>query len=177
MSQTPTRGPGSIKVLSNIELTQNVMLLNDVSRDEFPLTPKLGAECLVKGMKYIYTSIDNDEPFWLPFGIKRNHNITVQAQEQQEWVIDHGLSTMDLIVVTYDNTNKVIEADYTIISADTIVINFAEPKSGRVVIFGSTEKYAGYTPNTNNITSETISIGFTEPDESTNSTIYIQLES
>lgn len=175
-NETPNRSRNSIKILSNIEFAKDSFILNDASRNEFPTEPKLGTECLVKGMKYIYTSIDNDEPVWLPLGIQRTHNITIQKQEQLEWVVDHGLSTMDIIVGIYDNTNKVIEADYTILSVDTILVKFSQPTSGRVVVFGSTEKYAGYTPSVNNLNSETVSIGFNEPDESIGSTIYIQLE-
>ena len=180
MSQTevtPTK-KGSIKVLSDIKLTKDTIIINDTSRNEFPANPELGTECLVNGMKYVYTSINNDEPIWFPFGAKRSHSTVIQPNFVKTWVIDHNLSTMDIIVSVYDESNRVIDAPYTILSADTIEIELTVPTSGKAVIFGASEKYAGYTPSSGDLTVETVSVGFTEPDEaSPKTTIYIQLES
>jgi len=167
----------AIKIFSDIELAESANLVNDIQNNDFPLNPKLGTQTVVSGVLYYFATIDGGEPVWVPVGTKRL-NSTIQIIEPQlEWTIDHNLGTFDIMATVYDANNKVMDAPFTIISADIIKYTFTNPVSGKAVVFGASQKYAGFSPSVSQVTGETVSVGTGEPDESTTSTLYIQVDS
>lgn len=166
-----------IKIFSNIELAANANLVNDIESNEFPLNPKLGTQTVVSGVLYYFASIDGEEPVWVPVGTKRLNSTTQITDPQLEWLVEHNLGTFDIMASVYDANNKVMDAPFTIISADIIKYTFTNPVSGKAVVFGASQKYAGFSPSVSQVTGETVSVGTGEPDESTTSTLYIQVDS
>lgn len=128
---------GVHKIYSNIKFEKNVLLVNDSTRTTFPEDPTLGTECLVNGMKYIYTEIGTSNPSWMPIGVQRKNKSLIFEDENLTWSVEHGLDTMNLIVVIYDSQNRVITAPYTILSKDLLEVNFSVPTNGRIVVFGA----------------------------------------
>lgn len=166
----------SIKIFSPIELAENANIIRD-TKTGFPSNPKLGTDTMVDGVLYYYTSIDGAEPVWVPVGTKRLNNTVTIATPQLEWIVEHNLGTFDIVVGIYDANNKMVEAPFTILTADTIKVTFTNPVSGKAVVFGASQKYAGFTPSVSQVTGETVSVGTGEPDASTTSTLYIQVDS
>lgn len=167
----------SIKVFSNLEFAENAALNHDITLTEFPANPKKGLNVVVNGVPYIFTSIDGEEPVWVPMGIKRLNAVITISEPQLEWIIEHNLATFDLMAAVYDVNNKLMDAPFTIISANIIKYTFTNPVKGKAVVFGSSQKYAGFTPSVNQLTGETVSVGTGEPSATTTSTLYIQVDS
>ena len=167
----------SIKVFSNVEYAANARMKYDVSRSEFPTDPQLGESVVVSGVLYLYTTIDGEEPVWVPLGVKRLNSVVTIDQPQLEWIVEHNLATFDLVASVYDVNNKLMDSPFTIISANVIKYTFTNPVKGKAVIFGASQKYAGFTPNVNQLSGETVSVGTGEPTASTTSTLYIQVDS
>lgn len=166
----------SIKVFSNVEYVQGAAPTFDTSLTEFPENPKSGQYAVVSGVPYIFSSIDGDEPVWVPMGIKRLNSVVTIAEPQLEWLVEHNLATFDLVASVYDVNNKLMDAPFTIISANVIKYTFTNPVKGKAVVFGASQKYAGYTPSVNQLTGETVSVGTGEPTATTTSTLYIQVD-
>lgn len=170
-AQSPT-----IKVFSNVEYAQNAILKYDVTRTEFPSNPELGQYVIVNGVPYIYSTIDGEEPVWVPMGIKRLSAVINIDSPQLEWIITHDLATFDIMASVYDVNNKLMDAPFTIISANVIKYTFTNPVKGKAVVFGASQKYAGYAPSVSQVTGETLSVGTGEPTDTTTSTLYIQVD-
>lgn len=167
----------SIKIFSNVELAESANLVNDATSNTFPTSPKLGTQTMIDGVLYYYTSVDGEEPVWVPVGTKRLTAVVTVDQPQLEWIIEHSLATFDIIAAVYDVDNKLMDAPYTILSANIIKFTFVNPVKGKAVVFGASQKYAGFTPSVNQLTGETVSVGTGEPTASTTSTLYIQVDS
>ena len=167
----------SIKVFSNVEYVQGASQKLDFSLTEFPTNPGLGQYVIVNGVPYIYSSIDGEEPVWIPMGVKRLNAVVTIDQPQLEWIVEHNLATFDLMASVYDVNNKLMDAPFTIISANIIKYTFTNPVKGKAVVFGASQKYAGFTPSVNQLTGETVSVGTGEPSATTTSTLYIQVDS
>ena len=72
---------------------------------EFPTNPKIGMDCMVKGMVYSYTQLDGYE-FWMPSGVRRNYYIHNQDKfESDTWEIIHNLNSYDLTISIFDEDN------------------------------------------------------------------------
>ena len=112
---------------------------------------------------------------WIPVGNKRSHATVNVLTHQLDWTIEHKLGTQNVIAVAYDTNGKVMDAAYTVLSADIIKFTFSIPVAGKVTVFGTSEKFAGYTPYNDSLNQETVEIGTTEPDTTITSTLYIQL--
>jgi len=166
----------SIKVFSNVEYVQGAAPTFDTSLTEFPENPRGGQFAIVSGVPYTFTSIDGDEPVWVPMGIKRLNSVVTITEPQLEWIIEHNLATFDLVASVYDVNNKLMDAPFTIISANVIKYTFTNPVKGKAVVFGASQKYAGYAPSVNQLTGETVSVGTGEPTATTTSTLYIQVD-
>ena len=165
----------AIKIFSNVEFAKDAISKYDL-RVDFPTNPELGQNIVVNGVPYIYSSIDGEQPVWIPMGIKRLNAVVTIADPQLEWIIEHNLATFDIMASVYDVNNKLMEAPFTIISANVIKYTFTNPVKGKVVVFGASQKYAGYTPSVNQLTGETLSVGTGEPSATTTSTLYIQVD-
>ena len=94
--------------------------------------------------------------------------ITITAPEIEEALKE----SVNIIVET---TKKVLEETPPELSADIIKFTFSIPVAGKVTVFGTSEKFAGYTPYNDSLNQETVEIGTTEPDTTITSTLYIQL--
>lgn len=167
----------SIKVFSNVEYAQGATQTFDHTQTTFPAEPKLGQQVVVNGMLYFYTSVDGEDPVWVPLGIKRLNSVVTIDNPQLEWIVEHNLATFDLVASCYDVNNKLMDAPFTIISANVIKFSFTNPVKGKAVVFGASQKYAGFSPSVNQLTGETVSVGTGEPTSATTSTLYIQVDS
>lgn len=166
----------AIKMYSNVEFAENSSMTFDISQTTFPENPTPGRSCVVNGVLYFFTSIDGEEPVWVPLGTKRLNAVVNVDEPQLEWIIEHNLATFDLVASVYDVNNKLLDAPFTIISANIIKYTFTNPVKGKAVVFGASQKYAGFTPNVSQLTGETLSVGTGEPTSSTTSTLYIQID-
>lgn len=166
----------SIKMFSHVEFAENAQMKFDITRTEFPANPTPGESVVVNGVLYFFTSIDGEEPVWVPLGTKRLNAVVNIDEPQLEWIIEHNLATFDLMAAVYDVNNKVMDAPFSIISANIIKFTFTNPVKGKAVVFGASQKYAGFTPNVNQLTGETLSVGTGEPTSATTSTLYIQID-
>jgi len=167
----------SIKMFSNVEYMQGASQKLDDSLTEFPTNPGKGQYVVVNGVPYIYSSIDGEEPVWIPMGVKRLNAVVTIDEPQLEWIVNHNLATFDLMASVYDVNNKLMDAPFTIISANIIKYTFTNPVKVKAVVFGASQKYAGFTPAVNQLTGETVTVGTGEPTASTTSTLYIQIDS
>lgn len=163
-----------MKIFSNVEMASNANLSLDTT-GSLPVSPRLGTQHMLDGVLHYYTSIDGAEPVWVPVGTKRL-NATVQFPDTAlEWLVPHNLGTFDIIAAVYDMNGTKMDAPFTIISADLIKFSFTNPVNGKAVVFGASQKYAGFTPAVSQVTGETVSVGTGEPDASTTSTLYVQV--
>ena len=166
----------SIKMYSHIEFAENASMKFDTTLTTFPENPSVGTSCVVNGVLYFFTSIDNEEPIWVPLGTKRLNAVVSFPEPQLEWVVEHNLATFDLMAAVYDINNKLVDAPFTVISSNIIKFTFTNPVSGKAVVFGASQKYAGFTPSVSQLTGETLSVGTGEPTSATTSTLYIQID-
>jgi hypothetical protein len=161
-----------VKILTN--LAMNNAKLKFHLFDEPPLNPEIGDMCLIAGIINVYTLIEG-QVSWLPLGLKRSFYKHVQETSSDRWEVTHNLGTYDCFVGVYDDTNKLIYCDFTFLSPDKIMIELNEYKTGRVIVFGDSNKLAGFNvPDALN--QDTVSYGTTEPDASTDTTLYFQIE-
>lgn len=167
----------AIKYFSHVELAESATMKYDTSLTEFPANPTKGLQAVVNGVLYFYSSIDGEEPVWVPLGVKRLNAVVTVDQPQLEWIVQHDLATFDIMASVYDVNNKLMDAPFTIISANIIKFTFTNPVKGKAVVFGASQKYAGFTPSVNQLTGETVSVGTGEPTATTTSTLYIQVDS
>lgn len=129
------------KVLSNLEMTNaGIIMHNYQNINDVPETERLFA--MIDGIPHLYTSIDGSDLFWFPLGIKRTIFKHVQIEPSVTWVVNHNLSTQDLIVGIYDDSNNLIEAQINIINDSQIELLFTEAIAGRAIIFGNSELWA-----------------------------------
>lgn len=164
----------SIKIFSPVEMAQNANIVFD-TKSGFPVNPKEGTQTMVDGVPYFFSSIDGAEAIWVPYGTKRLNSVVQFPDPALEWMVQHNLGTFDIIADVYDGNNTKMEAGFQIISADLIKFTFTNPVNGKAVVFGASQKYAGFSPSVNQVTGETVSVGTGEPDASTTSTLYVQV--
>ena len=152
MSLDTTVDTKYIKIFSPVEFGQDTHILRN-NLDDFPAFPKVGMDCMVRGMHYIYTEIDGQQ-FWMPSGVRRNHYIHNQDDvESDTWEIQHNLNSYNLTLSIFDEENISIDAQYKIIDENSIVIEFVAPVKGRAAIFATVgsenavdDGYSIYTP-------------------------------
>ena len=162
----------NVKVLTNIAMNSSRMKMHYF--EEAPANPEIGDLCVIAGIINLYTSIDGQQS-WLPLGMKRSFYKHTQSSPSNTWVIEHNLGTYDCFVAVYDDANKLIYCDFTFLSPDQIQIELTEAKSGRCIIFGDSNKLAGFnTPD--GLNQDTVSYGTTEPGVETDTTLYFQIE-
>ena len=150
MSLNTTADTKYIKLFSPVEFSENTYMVRN-NLTEFPTNPKIGMDCMVKGMVYSYTQLDGYE-FWMPSGVRRNYYIHNQDKfESDTWEIIHNLNSYDLTISIFDEDNVSISAQYKIIDENNVVIEFAVPIKGRAAIFATVgnandEGFPTYTP-------------------------------
>lgn len=142
-----------------------------------PTTPGLNEIALINGIPHVYSFIDN-QLMWYPLTNKRSYYSYVQSEPSEVWTVNHDLGTADILVTVYDHANNLIMTNPELVSTEQIILRFAEPTAGRVIVFGASSKPAGFInfEETEEI-KETVSYGTEEPDIFTESAIYFQLES
>ena len=114
MSLNTTADTKYIKLFSPVEFSENTYMVRN-NLTEFPTNPKIGMDCMVKGMVYSYTQLDGYE-FWMPSGVRRNYYIHNQDKfESDTWEIIHNLNSYDLTISIFDEDNVSISAQYKII--------------------------------------------------------------
>lgn len=106
----------------------------------FPESPRKGEAVLKDGALWTYTTIGGYET-WYPLTNKKNTYIHQQAVPSTTWTVNHGLATENVMLAVYDSTNTLTYSGLTIVSADQLVLEFAEAVSGRVVIFADSDVF------------------------------------
>lgn len=165
----------TMKIFSSTEHVSGTTM--QITESAIPTEPKLGMIHPIGGVPHYYGSQNGEPAIWIPLGQKRSNKTVNFPSASTEWIAQHNLSTMDLIIGVYDsNGEKIVPQKETIINADTLKLTFATPVAGKVVVFGASEKYAGFEPAVNALNEETVSVGTGEPSETTTSTLYVQVD-
>lgn len=130
-----------MKINGNLDLQGN--FLRNVTLEpltSWPDDPKVGSFIFKDKRIYICLSIGEAIPVWLPISTELHTHVHDQFQARSEWVIEHNLQTQTAIVQVFNSDNKVIEADDIEQAFNVVVVRFAEPQAGRVVlVFGATQ--------------------------------------
>ena len=107
MSLNPTADTKYIKLFSSIEFSENTHMTR-YNLTEFPTNPKIGMDCMVKGMVYSYTQLDGYE-FWMPLGVMRairEVKVNMDSTENPN-VIDLDKGNLYLKTITENTTLSV----------------------------------------------------------------------
>jgi len=131
----------NINVLSNLQMKSSVMNMHNYT-DINSVEKEVGNLAWIDGVPSIYTTIEGSDPFWFPLGVKRTIYKHVQIESSVKWVVNHNLSTQDLIYGVYDDANNLIEAQINFVSVDQIELLFTEAVSGKAILFGNSELWA-----------------------------------
>ena len=131
----------SIKVYSNMEMASSANISLDTG-GTIPPNPRLGTQHMLDGVLHYYTSIDSAPPVWVPVGMKRTNTTLLFPDPSLEWVVHHNLGTYDIIAAVYDPAGVKIDAQFVIVSANTITYTFTEPVNGKAVVFGESRKFS-----------------------------------
>lgn len=162
-----------IKIYTKLDLQNSAVNLSQYST--VPTNPKIGDMVVIAGVVHFYTSIDGSEPFWMPIAQSRSSYKHVQQIPSTTWLCTHNLSTTDILCQVYDDAGDIVYATPTFLSVDQIQIQFTEPTAGYAVIFGTSSKFAGFSPNAESLTSDTVTYGTTEPGDLSTGSIYFQV--
>ena len=165
----------TMKIFSNTEHVSGTTL--KITESTIPTDPTEGMIHPIGGVPHYYGSQDGEPAIWVPLGQKRSNKVVTFPSASDEWIAQHNLGTLNLIIGVYDSNNeKIVPQRETIINADTVKLTFSTPVAGKVVVFGASEKYAGFEPSVNGLNEETVSVGTGEPSETTTSTLYVQVD-
>jgi hypothetical protein len=167
-----------IKVLQDLNFVDSKINMHMYETVEEMANPIPGDFSMIDGVAHVYTSIRNSEPQWLPLGVKRLQYTHNQAIARNTWSIEHNLSTHDLIVAVYDDSNKIVLSEFTVLTPDTIEVKLNTMMTGKCVIFGSSEEYAGFSPEvkTKQVNNENVTFGYAEPTADMTASLYMMIE-
>jgi hypothetical protein len=112
---------------------------------DFPTSPIIGERAFVLGIEYVYTDATGSDT-WYPLSNQRFHHTHVQNSDATQWIVNHGLNSVDFIYTVYDVDGSVrvnnLPANIEIIDNNNFSVNFVEAVSGRCVVFVTTTTVA-----------------------------------
>lgn len=164
-----------MNILTDIRMKRSKLVLQN--NEAIPVNPELYEITTINGIFHLYSMIDN-QPMWYPLTNKRVHYTHTQIEMNDVWTISHNLGTVDIIVNVFDSSNNIIMVTPEIVSTEQIILRFAEPVSGKAIIFGTSPKAAGFSScDGAGEVKESISYGTEDPDSLVESALYFQIES
>ena len=163
----------NVKIYSDIDMQSGNV--NLAQNDEVPSDPRVGNMCTIAGIIHFFTSVDGSDPFWMPIMHSKSTYIHKQSDPATVWTCTHDLSTDDLLVQVYDADGGLIYAKPIFTSLDELEIRFSEPTDGKAILFGASSKFAGFSPNAESLTSDTVTFGEGTPGEFDSSSIYFSV--
>lgn len=163
----------NVKIYADVDLQTASVNLADSTI--VPENPRPGNMCTINGVIHFYTSIEGSDPFWMPIAQSKSSHVHTQVEPNDTWTISHNLGTNDLLVQVYDDANDLVYAKPIFLNVDQIQIKFTEPTAGRAIVFGVSAKFAGFNPDAESLTSDTVVYGTTVPGEFDSGSIYFQV--
>jgi hypothetical protein len=124
-----------IRVLSNLTMARNAKFNVGESVDSFPENANYSDIVVVQGVPYFYTQVSGVDT-WFPLAQRQNTYLHTQGVDALEWLVNHGLGTVNLIVMVYDQGGNVQQAAIEFIDNENIRIKFSVATRGRAVLFG-----------------------------------------
>lgn len=122
-----------IKILSNLAMGAGSRVI--YSQDaEFPASPSLGTTCFMDGVLYIYSTI-NGESAWWPLTNKRASYVHTQSIDSTSWTVQHNFATTKFGFFVYDHTNRLMQANCTVVNENVFRVELATATRGHVVVF------------------------------------------
>lgn len=163
----------TINVYSDLQMKSAALRLH--SYTGFPPNPKDGELSVVDGALFCYTMVDGKMQ-WLPLTNKREIAVHRQSTPSQSWIVEHNLGTTDFVYAVYDDNNMLQIATATVITLDKIQIELTMEMTGKAVVLGASDKYAGFQTcaETQKLT-DTITYGTEEPTGAESGTLYFQV--
>lgn len=125
--------------------------------EEFDPKPKLGQTAFKDGILYIYAEVGGIKT-WYPTNRPQSSYVHSQGLPSLEWIIEHNLNTVDVLVGVYDSSNHAVMADIKILDDKRVKISLTEPVEGHAVVFGRETMPAPHI-KTKNIEAESIKVG------------------
>lgn len=122
--------------------------------EEFDPKPKLGQTAFKDGILYIYAEVGGIKT-WYPTNRPQSSYVHSQGLPSLEWIIEHNLNTVDVLVGVYDSSSHAVMADIKILDDKRVKISLTEPVEGHAVVFGRETMPAPYI-KTKNIEAESI---------------------
>jgi len=162
-----------VKIYTTLNLKSSAVNLSN--SEEVPTDPDLYDQFVIGGILHFYTSVDGSEPFWMPIQSLKSSYVHRQVEASSVWTINHDLGTEDILVQIYDSENNIVYAKPIIMSIDQIQIEFTEDTLGKAVVLGNSNKFSGFSANAESLTSDTVTFGENEPDDTNSGSIYFQV--
>ena len=166
-----------INVLSDLQMKGAKFRLHTYT--ELPTTATEGEIIVKDGIVYAFITTGGQQQ-WVPLTNKREMYIHTQTEPSTNWIVNHNLGTNDLIYSVYNNSGQIEFATVTYDTLDTMNINLVGQITGKCVVWGLSEKFAGYNSCNGDIkntaANSTLQISTGEPTEDTQSTLYFQID-
>jgi len=166
----------SAQIKVNAELhMKEAGIVNEIF-DQLPENPTPGLMVVVDGVPQTYTNIDGEYGWWV-MSQKAMYYTHYQTDSSKQWVVDHNLGTDSLMVHVYNEDNQLIMCNITQVNDNTLYIDLTSATTGRAIIFGASQAYAGYVPESSiPIQNESIAYGTDEPTADEDASLYVVIE-
>lgn len=161
-----------IDVLTDLQMKSAAFRLHHYTG--FPPNPKDGELAVVDGALFCYTQLEGQMQ-WLPLTNKREFHTHNQTVASDKWIVNHELGTSDFIYAVYDENNMLQMATATTITLDQIEVNLVGPMTGKCVVMGASDKFAGYQTCSDTQPVDSVTYGTEEPTGEEDSTLYFQV--
>ena len=100
----------------------------------FPENPKVGQIAFVNSIVYICIE-DNAPPIWLPLTQEISSYTHRQTTASNTWNIVHNLNTNDVVIMVYDDLNRmVIPDEIEILGPSSATVSLNTPLTGKATV-------------------------------------------
>ena len=125
-----------MKHFGEVNLRQNYLRSPALPLDtSFPVLPTTGQLVFKNRVLYICVEIAGGIPVWVPLTNEITAHSHFQTVPAAQWVVSHPLNTAQVSVTVYDDdTRVVIPAEIQVTGPNTVLVDFAEPVTGKVVV-------------------------------------------
>ncbi len=131
----------TIRNFTNMELHGSIVYAKELSDFPAPEDSTRNQQILVNGVLYIYSMIGGLLT-WYPLTNKKNTHVHTQGLPSTEWIVNHGLGTIDFVIGVYDtDNNQMSPSGITQVTNDGFRVTFTEPVVGRLVAFFDSETF------------------------------------
>jgi hypothetical protein len=135
-----------MKVYGNVHFNQNYVEQMAIKLDTaFPASPVVGQLVFKSGILYICLEINDSVPVWCPLTNMISSHTHIQSNSASTWTVSHDLNTVDVNVMVYDSSNRVvIPNEVEIVDSSTVVVYLSSAAAGKVVVLSGAKE--GQTP-------------------------------